>query len=341
MRAYRLHAYGSPENARLEECPMPEPAAGEVRIRVQAAGLNPVDYKIREGKLRAISGYRLPCVLGNELAGAVEACGAGATRFALGARVFARVAKERLGAFADYACVREDLLAPVPDALDAVHAAGVPLAALTALQALREQIDCRSGTSLLITGGAGGVGSFAIPLAKLMGARVTTTASPRGADLVKRLGADEIIDYTSASILDGGRRFDAAFDLVGGDSLDQCFEVTRSGGRVVSIAGLPESRTARIDLNRGPPLTWIFSLISRKLRARARRNGVDYRYLFMRPDGAQLAELAALIAAERLPVTLDRVFPFEQIAEAMAWLEAGHAKGKIVVRMDGSDTNVT
>jgi NADPH:quinone reductase-like Zn-dependent oxidoreductase len=186
---------------------------------------------------------------------------------------------------------------------------------------------------LLITGGAGGVGSFALPLAKWLGAHVTTTASPRGDALVRRLGADAVIDYTTTRIDAAGARFDAAFDCVGGDSLAQTFGAVRRGGRVLSIAGLPEARTARIDLRRGPLLGALFDFVSRTSRAQARAHGVDYRYLFMRPDGGQLAELAALVDAGTLPITLDRTYPFARIDEAMAYLEGGRAKGKVVVTM--------
>jgi NADPH:quinone reductase-like Zn-dependent oxidoreductase len=333
MQAYVLTRYGGPEAAVLRDWPRPVPAAGEALIRVQAVGLNPVDYKIRQGQLRALYRYPLPCVLGNELAGVVEANGAGATRFAPGARVYARVAKERLGAFAEYACVPEAYVADAPETLDAAQAAGVPLAALTALQALREQLHCGPGQRLLITGGAGGVGAFALPLARWLGAHVTTTASPRGAAGVRALGAQDVIDYTTTRIDSQPARFDAAFDLVGGAALTQCLAAVKRGGRVLSIAAVPEPRTARIDLQRGAGLAALFWLASFGVRAQARRHGVDYRYLFMRPDGSQLAELAALIDAGTLPVTIDRTFEFAQIGDAMAYLEAGRAKGKVVVRV--------
>jgi NADPH:quinone reductase-like Zn-dependent oxidoreductase len=334
MRACVMQRYGGPDAVALrDDWPRPAAAAGEVLVRVQAVGLNPVDYKIRQGLLRAVTRYPMPQVMGNELAGVVEANGAGASRFAPGERVFARVAKERLGAFAEYACVPEAFVARAPASLSATEAAAVPLAALTALQGLREQLQCAPGQRLLIAGGAGGVGAFALPLARWLGAHVTTSASARGADLVRRLGAHEVIDYTTTRLDAVPGRFDAAFDLVGGEALAQCFAAVKRGGRVLSIAGLPEPRTAREDMQRGAGLAALFWLISRGLRAQARRHGVDYRYLFMRPDGALLAELAALIDAGTLPVTIDRVFPWPQMEAAMAYLEAGHAKGKVVVQV--------
>lgn len=333
MRAFVLDRYGGPSSASLRDVPKPEPAPGEVLVRVEAAGLNPIDYKIREGKVRAVVRLSLPHVLGNELAGVVEACGTGATRFAPGDRVFARCGKGRLGAFAEYACVEEAFVAAAPKTVDMVHAAAVPLAALTALQALREQLHCGPGQKLLITGGAGGVGTFAIPIAKHLGAHVTTTASPRGEALVRRLGADAVIDYTKDRLADHRREFDAALDLVGGESLRAAFGAVKTRGRVLSIAGLPEPRTA-FDIKQ-PLLAPLFLLTGLPSLVQGLVRGVDYRFLLMRPDGAQLAELASLIEAGRLPVTVDRVFALADIAAAFAYLEQGRAKGKVVVRVAG------
>lgn len=333
MRAYVLNRYGGPESAVLQERPSVEPAPDQVRIRVHAAGLNPVDYKTRDGVLKPIYRYRLPVVLGSELAGVVDAIGTHVSNARVGDRVYVRVAKEDLGAFADYCCVDAALIAAMPDQLSFEQAAAVPLAALTALQCLRDEIKVAAGMRLLISGGAGGVGCFAIPLAKWLGASVTTTASARGDALVRRLGADEVIDYTSASPREQAGRFDAALDLVGGSALRDCFVAVRRGGRVVSIAAVPEPRTALIDLDRNWPLAALFLLASTPILALAGWHGVSYRYKFMHPSRADLQILAGLIEDGTLPVQIDRVFEFDQIAEAMAYLEAGHAKGKVVVRM--------
>ena len=185
--------------------------------------MNPVDYKFREGKMRAINRPKLPFVLGNELAGEVIAIGSDVTRFRVGDRAFARVAKERGGAFAEQACVDENLAAHIPLELDFTAAAAVPLAGLTALQALRDELAVEPGQNVIISGGAGGVGTFAIQIAKWLGARVTTTASKQGEALVRSLGCDEVIDYTAEDLTKTGRRFDAGFDLIGGDTLNQMF----------------------------------------------------------------------------------------------------------------------
>lgn len=332
MRAYVLTKYGGPEAAEMRDMPRPSPGAGEVLVRVCAAGLNPVDYKIRQGMLRMIQRYPLPVVMGNELAGEVAECGPGVTGFAEGDRVFARTPKNMMGAFADYAVMPAGVLAHMPRDTDFTEAAAVPLAGLTALQALRDELRLGPGQRVFISGGAGGVGSFAIPLAKWLGAWVATTASPRGRDLVQELGADRIIDYTTEEFQEHLRDMDSAFDLIGGETLDRTFGILRKGGMVVSVAGLPEPATAA-DLGRGPVMAALFWLISRRLRARARRAGVRYRYLFMHPSGADLALLASLIDDAVIRPVIDRVFAFDQIAEAMAYLETGRAKGKVVVRM--------
>jgi NADPH:quinone reductase-like Zn-dependent oxidoreductase len=317
----------------LTDVPQPSPRAGEFLVRVHAAGLNPVDYKTRAGALRVIHKYPLPIVMGNELSGIVEAVGPGVTRFAKGDRVFARVDKDIMGAFADYAVVHEDHAARMPASLDFPSAAAVPLAALTALQALRGELHLSAGHRVFIPGGAGGVGTFAIQIAKHLGAHVATTASTRGEALVKRLGADVAIDYLSERFEDSLSCYDRAFDLVGGDTLARLWPVLKPGGRVVSIAGIPEPATARKDLGRGSGLAALFWLASLTTRLRAARYGVSYRYLFMHPSGAELAYLASLIEAQKLEVVIDRVYPFVEAKEAMAYLETGHAKGKVVLTM--------
>jgi alcohol dehydrogenase len=333
MHAYVLKKYGGPDATELREVAKPNPGTGELLIRVHAAGLNPIDFKTRQGAARILYRPTLPTVMGRELAGRVAAYGEGVTRFSEGDRVFARVAKEKMGAFAEYACVNESVVAKIPDSLGFDAAAGVPLAGLTALQALRDELRLAPGQWVFISGGAGGVGTFAIQIAKWLGAEVATTASPRGEALVRSLGADQVIDYTQERFEDALHDFDGAFDLIGGDTLTRTFGVVRRGGKVVSIAGLPEPQMARKDLGGRPELAVLFWFVSLPLRLRARRHGVRYRSLFMRPDGAELAELASLIDKGSLKVVLDRTFPFSEIGKAFAYLENGRAKGKVVVRM--------
>lgn len=332
MKAFVLSGYGGPARAAIQDVAPPSCDADGVVIRAHAVGLNPVDYKIREGKLRTVLSYAFPLVLGNELGGEVVEVGAAVSDFKIGDQVFARVGKEKLGAFADLCCVSARFVAPAPRSVPLRQAAAVPLAGLTALQALRDELHVGPGFRLLITGGAGGVGVYAIPLAKTFGCHVTTTVSPRGETLVRSLGADATIDYTKDA-LTGAVEFDGALDLVGGASLTACIKRVKRGGRVVSVAGVPEPRTAKQDMQRGLLLQALFWMASLPLRALARFHGNDYRFLFMKPSGADLRYLASEIDAGRLPVTIDRTFAFVEIAEAFRYLETGRAKGKVVVTM--------
>jgi NADPH:quinone reductase-like Zn-dependent oxidoreductase len=331
MLAYVLKRYGGPDGASLMQVRPPKPRPRDILVNVRAAGLNPVDVGFRQGRLRPIYRLKLPHVLGNEFAGEVVAVGDRVQRFAIGDQVFARVGKDRLGAFAEQATVSEDHAAHMPSNLDFTTAAGVPLAALTALQALRDELGLRQGQKVFISGGAGGVGTFAIQIAKWLGTHVTTTASKRGEALVRSLGADEVIDYTSQDLSRIGRDFDAGFDLVGGETLDRMFKFMKPGAKVVSVAGVPEPRTALRDLGGRRALAVVFWLISYGVRQRARRARVGYRYLFMHPSGDDLALLAGLIEQGAVRVVIDKTYPFAEIAEALAYVEGGRAKGKVVV----------
>ena len=331
MRAYVLRHYGGPEGSLLMDVPAPAPGPRDILVRVGAAGLNPVDFKFRQGKLRAILRPKLPLVLGNELAGEVIAVGRDVKRFRVGDRVFARVAKERAGAFAEQACVDEDAATHMPRNLDFTAAAAIPLAGLTALQALRDELHVEPGQKLFISGGAGGVGTFAIQIAKWLGAHVTTTASKRGEALVRSLGADEVIDYTVQDISSVAARFDAGFDLIGGKTLAQMFDIMKPGASIVSVAAVPEPQTAIRDLGGRRALSVIFWLISYGIRSRARRAGVSYRFLFMHPSGSDLALLAELVEQGKLKAIVDRTYPLAKIADALDYVESGRAKGKVVV----------
>jgi len=332
MKAFVMKGYGGPEQMGFAEVPLPECTPGTVRIKVHAAGLNPIDIKTRDGMTKAIQSYKLPAILGNECAGTVDAVGDGVSGFTIGERVATRVDKGRMGALADYAVTTADTLAHIPDQVDMQSAAGLPLAGETALQALRNEIKVKPGDRILITGGAGGVGTLAIQIAKAFGARVITTASPRGRDLVKSLGADEVIDYTSTDFTTVLRDLDGAFDLIGGKDLENCFKVVRPGATVVSIAGTPEPNTAD-DIGASTLIRMVFWAMSVGLRRKAKAAGARYRFLFMRANGDDLATLFDMISAGKLRVIVDQTYPFEATPKAFEALESGHAKGKIIVQI--------
>ncbi len=333
MKAFVLTRYGGPDAAAIQDVAKPAAGRGEVLVRVKAAGLNPVDFKTRNGLIKIIQPYSLPTVMGNEFAGVVEAIGEGVTRFVPGDRVFARTAKNTMGGLAEFATIPQALLAPIPASLDFVTAAGIPLAALTAMQALRDEMHLGPGSRVFIPAGAGGVGTFAIQIAKWLGAEVITTASPRGHDLVTRLGADQVIDYTAERFVDHTGVVDAVFDLIGGEILNSSFGIVKLGGIVVSVAAVPEPQTALKDLDRGLGLAALFWFASIPLRWRAWRNGVRYRFLFMHPSGAELAEIGDLVESKKIEPVIDKVFSLPNVGDAFSYLESGRAKGKVVVKI--------
>jgi alcohol dehydrogenase len=329
MRALVLRHYG-PDGWALEERPVPQPGPRQVLVRVHVTGLNPVDVKTRDGALRPLRLHRLPIIAGNELSGRVVELGPGAGRFAVGQRVCARTPITTMGAFADYVALDETALSPVPDGVDDLQAATIPLAGLTAWQSL-DELGIRPGERLFISAGAGGVGTLAIQLAKHRGAHVATTASAAGAELVTKLGADLVIDYRRQKPTELLREYDAALDLLGNPALTGSMPILRHGGRIVSLAGPPEPMTARKDLDAGRTLRTLFWLISWRTRRIAARHQVTYRYLFMHPDANQLDHLLSMLAAGSLTVPARIASTADRITEALDELAAGHTKGKIAV----------
>jgi NADPH:quinone reductase-like Zn-dependent oxidoreductase len=332
MKALVLEQYGSPGTLRLRDWPEPEPRAGELCIEVHCAGLNPVDFKIRDKKAWPIVRLDLPAVMGNECAGVVKKVGPGVTRFSGGDRVMVRVAKSSLGALSEQVCVPEALAAKVPAAMSMAEAAALPLVGLTAYQVLFEVGGLKAGEKVFIQVGAGGVGTMAIQLAKKAGAHVVTTASGKGVELCRRLGADEVIDYKTARWQDAVKDVDFVFDALGPEAVHDAFAVVKRGGRIVSIAGPVTVDTAR---QTGVPIVFhpVFWNLGRKTVAAAAARGLRYDYWFMRPDGGQLVELAARFEKKELEVVIDKTYPFAQALEALAYVEGGRAKGKVVVQM--------
>lgn len=332
MRTCHIHRYGGPAQLHLGELPEPALMPDAVRIEVHAAGLNPVDFKTREGKVKLLLPYRMPLILGNELCGEVIEVGAQVSAFRVGERVAARVAKGDAGAFAEIAAVPAKLLAKVPDTVSDTDAAALPLAGLTAWQCLTEVLRVQPGQRVLIHAGAGGVGHLAIQLAKALGAVVATTGSRSRFDFLRSLGADELVDYRNERFEDRIAPLDAVLDTQGGEILRRSIAHTRPGGAVVTIGGLP---TPEVAVEFGKPfwLRWLFALITRRERALAQARGVRFRYWFMRPDGAQLTELFARLACGELRVSTQVFDGFAQFPQAFAALESGRTQGKLVVRL--------
>jgi NADPH:quinone reductase-like Zn-dependent oxidoreductase len=332
MKALVFNKYGGPEQLAFADVSKPAPKPDEILVQVRAAGLNPVDYKIRSGKMKPLLRLQLPATLGSDLAGVVVEVGSRVTRFKPGDAVFATIDELHMGALAEFAVVAEKAAALKPAHLDFVQAASIPMVALTAWQALTERARLAPGQKVFIPAGAGGIGTIAIQLAKRLGATVATTTSAGNVDLVRSLGADEVIHYQQQNFADVLRDYDVVLDTLGGDSLARSFQILKRGGVVVSIVGPPDAAFGR---ERGMNALMVFALwlLSYATHRRAKARGVEYSFLLMNPDGSQLAEMAGLLEAGSIRPVIDKVFPFDQAKEALAYLETGRAKGKVVVQM--------
>ncbi|MCU5582430.1 NADP-dependent oxidoreductase [Bacillus toyonensis] len=331
MRAMIIDRYGKVP-MRMTEVPTPKINEYEVLAEIHAASINPIDFKIRDGKVKMLLKYEMPLILGNDFSGVIVKVGAKVTNFKVGDEVYARPRKNKIGTFAEYIAIHENDIALKPNNLSFEEAASIPLVGLTSYQALHDIIQLQKGQKILIHAGSGGVGTFAIQLAKIMGATVTTTASEAGANLVTSLGVDEIINYKTEKFEDILKNYDAVFDTIGGATLEKSFNIIKSGGNIVSVSGMPNARFGK-EFGSGFFKTLLFSLASKKLTALEKKHNAQYSFLFMKPSGDQLRTIANYIEAGQIKPVIDRVFPFEDAQKAMEYSESGRAKGKIIVKM--------
>ncbi|WP_258131418.1 NADP-dependent oxidoreductase [Bacillus cereus] len=331
MKAMIIDRYGKVP-MRMAEVPTPEINEYEVLAEIHAASINPIDFKIRDGKVKMLLKYEMPLILGNDFAGGITKVGSKVTRFKVGDEIYARPRKNKIGTFAEYIAIHEDDIALKPKNLSFEEAASIPLVGLTSYQALHDIMQLQKGQKILIHAGSGGVGTFAIQLAKIMGAIVTTTASEAGANLVTSLGADEIINYKTEKFEDILKNYDAVFDTIGGATLEKSFNIIKRGGNIVSVSGMPNARFGK-EFGSGFFKTLLFSLASKKLTALEKKHNAQYSFLFMKPSGDQLRTIANYIEAGQIKPVIDRVFPFEDAQKAMEYSESGRAKGKIIVKI--------
>jgi NADPH:quinone reductase-like Zn-dependent oxidoreductase len=306
MKAIRLHAFRGLEGIRAEEIEAPRPGPGEVLLRVEAAGVNPVDWKIANGDLQASLRHELPITLGCDASGVVEAVDEGVEDLEVGDAVFGYLDLGRCGAFASHALARAEELAPKPESVSHAEAAAVPVAALTSWQAMVEAAGLREGRRVLVHAAAGGVGSIAVQMAKALGATVVGTASGENEDFVRSLGADAFIDYRTTPFEDAAREIDVVFDTVGGDTQERSFKVLKAGGFLVSIV-TPPSETLAHDL------------------------GVTTAMIAVHPDGARLRELAMLMEEGRMRATVAQAYPLDEALAALRRSREGHTRGKLVL----------
>ncbi len=332
MKAFVLDRYTKKGALRLADIPAPELKDDEVLVEVHAAGVNLLDSKIRDGEFKLFLPYRLPIVLGHDVAGVVVKVGALVRQFRPGDEVYARPDDFRIGSFAEYVPVKEASLALKPRNLTMEEAASIPLVGLTAWQALVEKAHLKRGQKVFIQAGSGGVGSFAIQLAKHLGATVATTTGTGNVALVKRLGADVVVDYRQQDFADVLRDYDLVLNSQDGKTLQKSLGVLNAGGNLISISGPPDPEFGRA-VNAPGFVKLVMRLLSAGIRRKSKQRGVSYAFLFMRADGAQLREITTLIEAGAIVPVIDRVFSFESTNEAMAYVESGRAKGKVVVKL--------
>ena len=332
MRALTFKRYGKSPEIGFAEVPMPSLKSDEMLIKVHAAGVNPIDNMIPTGTFKPVLHFSLPATLGSDLAGTVIEVGSNVTRFKPGDLVFASVFDLDTGAIAEFVAVPERAAALKPNNLDFVQAASIPMVGLTSWQALKQQANLQAGQKVFVPAGSGGIGTFAIQLAKHLGAHVATTTSTGNIELVRSLGADEVIDYKKQSFEDILHDYDTVIGTVKGDTIEKSINILKPGGKIVSLIGPLDAAFARAkQLNF--LLTFVFSLMSRKIMKLSGKKNVTYSFLFVHPDGDQLSTLGKLLEAERIRPVIDKVFSFEQAKEALAYLAQGRAKGKVVIRM--------
>jgi NADPH:quinone reductase-like Zn-dependent oxidoreductase len=330
MKAFALTGYGKRNNVAAVDRAQPDLRDDDVLVQIHAASVNPLDLKIRNGELKPLLPYNLPIVLGNDLAGVVVKTGPRVRGFKPGDAVYAKPRQDRIGAFAEYLAVNEDDVALKPECLDMTESASLPLVALTAWQALVVKARLRPGQKVLIHGGSGGLGTIAIQLAKHLGAAVATTTSAKNTGWVKDLGADVVIDYQTQDFAAEITGYDVVLDTQGGQTLEKSLQVLKPGGTVISVAGPPDPVFAR-KFGANWFLVQAMRALSFSIRRKAKRRSVTYSFLFMTANGEQLRELGALVDAGAIRPVIDRVFPFDDTLDALAYVDSGRTKGKVVV----------
>ncbi|WP_226406588.1 NADP-dependent oxidoreductase [Dechloromonas denitrificans] len=332
MKALTFKRYGKSPEIGIADVPLPTLKADELLVQVHAASVNPIDNMITTGMFKPVLHFQLPATLGSDLAGVVTKVGSNVTRFKPGDAIFANIFDLGTGAIAEFAVVPEHLAALKPANLDFVQAASIPMVGLTSWQALRERATLRAGQKVFIPAGSGGIGTFAIQLAKHLGAKVGTTTSTGNVELVLSLGADEVVDYKRQAFEKVLRGYDAVLGTVRGDAIEKSLGIVKPGGAIVSLVGPLDAAFARArQLNF--VLRFVFGLMSRKIMRLAKKRDISYSFLFTRPDGTQLGEIGKLLEADRIRPVIDQVFPFEQAQDALAYLAQGHAKGKVVIQL--------
>lgn len=332
MKAAFINNYGSNDNLKIGDISTPEPEENEVQVEIHAASINPVDFKIRDGKLKILINYKFPLILGNDFAGVITKTGKNVSKFKTGDKIYARADKYKIGTFAEYICINQDSISIKPENMNMEQSASIPLVGLTTWQCFFEKSNLKKDTKVLIHAGSGGVGSFAIQLAKAFGAYVATTTSTANVEWVKSLGADIVIDYKKQDFSEVLKDYDLVFDTLGGVNLEKSFKVLKKGGDLVSVSGTPDAKFAD-EWNHGLFKKILFTLASYKYTSLAKKYNVNYKFLFMHTSGEQLQSIKTLIEENKIKAIIDKTYSLDETKQALEYVEKGHAKGKVIIKV--------
>ncbi|MBK9491737.1 MAG: NADP-dependent oxidoreductase [Haliscomenobacter sp.] len=330
MKAFIANRYGKKEKLQLTEIEEPVVKEMDVLVQIHSAGVNLLDVKVKNGEFKLILSYKTPFTLGHDVAGVVTKVGSKVSRFKVGDEVYARPADYSIGTFAEWIAINEKDVARKPQNISMEEAASIPLVGLTAWQALVEKANLQKGQKVFIQAGSGGVGTFAIQLAKHLGATVATTTSTANIDMVKSLGADIVIDYKNEDFETILKNYDVVLNSQDTKTLEKSLRILKPNGKIISISGPPDPYFGQ-EINANWFLKIVLKVLSANIRKKAKRLGVNFSFLFMRAQGEQLSQITKLIESNFIKPVVDKVFPFEQTNEAMSYVETGRAKGKVVV----------
>lgn len=332
MKAYTINRYSKEDKLYLAEISEPIVNENDLLVQVHSASLNLLDAKLKSGEFKLLLPYKFPLILGHDVAGVVTKVGSKVSSFKVGDEVFARPADFRIGTFAEYIAIHENDVALKPKNISMEQAASIPLVALTVWQAFVEKAKLTKGQKVFIQAGSGGVGTIAIQLAKHLGATVATTTSANNFELVKSLGADVVIDYKTQDFETILKDYDLVLNSQDEKTLEKSLRILKKGGKVISISGPPDVAFAK-EIRLNLFLKTVLFFLSSKVRKLARQINVDYSFLFMQANGKQLSEISSLIEAGIIRPVVDKVFPFEELNEAMTYIQSGRAKGKVIVKV--------
>ena len=332
MKAVQIDKYSKAvDSIKIREVNIPEIKPDEVLVKVKSVGINPVDNMITRGEVKLITPYSFPLTIGNELAGIIEKIGERVIEFKERDRVFSRLPTNKIGAFAEYVAINKKDLAKIPEYLSFNEAAAIPLTALTAYQALNI-LQLKLGETLFISGGSGGFGAMAVPLAKARGIKVITNGSLENKERVLALGAEQFLDYKTEDYAQLLHDVDGVIDTIGGKDTEKQFSILKQGGKLVSLKGMPNGRFAK---KMGLPLwkQWVFGFAGRSFDNMAKKRNQEYHFIFVQSSGEQLSEIAKVLEENQIRPSIDSIYSFEDIAKALVKVDKGSSKGKTIVEI--------